>query len=81
MIKTYDWKIQGTAARGQTWVTTGSIDYAMDEFFRLEKVFTEASRQAFEQLTGGRAVYGKPGVGCSGPYDIKRILIKRRNGQ
>jgi len=29
-------------------------------------------------LTAGNAVYGKPGEGCSGPYDIRLFVLERQ---
>ena len=70
MIKTYRYTIQGTAAGGQTWETSGIVSSEYDD------VFTAANHAAFLQLTEGKAVFGKPGVGCHGPYDILTITIE-----
>jgi len=35
-----------------------------------------AMKQAFQQLTDGKAVFGNPGVGCVGPYHITRMLLE-----
>jgi hypothetical protein len=36
----------------------------------------EALQIAFWKLTHGEAVYGKPGVGCDGPYEMRRMVIE-----
>jgi len=72
MIKTYNFEFEGKAARGQTWKASGQID---DDANNLMAVFDTAMRLTFQQLTSGKAVFGKPGVGCAGPYDITRITI------
>ena len=71
MVKTYQFTIAGSASDGQTWTTTGTIDCEFHHSFE------EAMLKTFDQLTHGRAVYGKPGVGCSGPYDIHRVVIEQ----
>lgn len=73
-IKVYRYEIQGTAADDQTWQTSGTIT---DEHNDVLAVFDTAMRLSFQQLTSGKAVFGKPGVGCSGPYAIRRIVIER----
>lgn len=71
MNKTYHYTIEGTAVAGQTWTTTGIVVCQFHESFML------ACTQSFEQLTQGRAVYGQPGVGCHGPYDILKVTIEQ----
>jgi hypothetical protein len=39
-------------------------------------VFHAVMSEIFQQLTEGKAVYGQPGVGCKGPYTIKKIVIE-----
>lgn len=75
MTRTFHFEINGTAAKGQTWKAAG---YIVDPSNDLTSVFNEAMRTSFEQLTEGKAVYGRPGVGCSGPYDVKKIVIEQR---
>jgi hypothetical protein len=72
-LTTYRFEILGTAAGGQTWETSGKIDDADND---LPAVFDDAMRLSFAQLTNGKAIFGKPGVGCSGPYKIRRIVIE-----
>jgi hypothetical protein len=71
MNKIYKYEIKGLARNDQTWVTKGSIDCEFNDAFSL------AMRNTFEQLTNGKAVYGKPGVGCQGPYDVFSVMIER----
>jgi len=69
--KYYDVTMEGTAAHGQTWKCSAIIEG------ELTSVFDMAMEEVFHQLTDGRAIYGKPGVGCNGPYNIKRVLIEQ----
>lgn len=70
-MKTWNYEISGTGGDGQTWATEGTItcEYA--------EVFNVAARSSFEKLTAGKAVFGKPGVGCRGPYDVHLVLIEQ----
>lgn len=69
--KTYTFEIGGTGANGQTWTAKGTVSAEFVD------VFNAAMRESFEQITGGRAVFGKPGLGCNGPYDIDRVVIEQ----
>lgn len=64
-----EFTIDGTAADGQTWTAKGRIssDYP--------QCFQDAMAQSFQQITEGTAVFGQPGVGCRGPYKMKRFLL------
>lgn len=66
---TGEYTIEGTSAGGQTWKTTGRV--STDYPYCLE----DAMRDSFFQLTHGKAVFGQPGVGCSGPYKISRFEL------
>ena len=68
-INAYKFKIEGTGADDKTWTTEGEVAC---EFFN---VFDAAMESTYEQLTEGKAIYGQPGVGCSGPYKIDRLWI------
>jgi hypothetical protein len=70
-IKTYHFTFEGTGGNGQTWTTTG---YIQCEFV---EVFLHAQMETFQQLTKGEAIYGKPGLGCNGPYDVTRAVIRQ----
>jgi hypothetical protein len=61
--------VEGTAADGQTYKCEGEVDGTYPE------ICTTACVAAFKQLTGGKAVYGQPGVGCRGPYKITRFEL------
>ncbi len=65
----YYYAIEGADATGNTWVTTGAVE---GEFM---DCLTSAFRDSFQQLTRGKAIYGKPGVGCRGPYTVTRYLL------
>lgn len=74
---TYTYTMQGTANRGQSWTTHGEISTEQPgDFFG---VLAEAQLDSFMQLTEGKAVFGKPGLGCDGPYQILRFLVERRS--
>jgi len=69
----YRYTISGEAADGQTWEVSGTLSIAQGDF---ALTFDMAMREAFERLTSGKAVYGKPGVGCRGPYRFLRYSIE-----
>lgn len=70
--KTYKYELHGTARDEQTWVTKGYlVGYDFND------TFNGAMLASFDQLTKGNAVFGKPGVGCQGPYDITSVLIEQ----
>lgn len=71
MINHYRYEISGDAFGGQTWMTTGHVDC---EFLEAYHACMKAS---FLQLTEGKAQFGKPGIGCHGPYLLNRILIEK----
>lgn len=72
MRKPYHFTVDGHGAEGTTFRASGTT---LCEFAR---VFDEVMRDTFHQLTSGKAVYGSPGVGCRGPYAIKRVLIEEQ---
>jgi hypothetical protein len=71
MLKNYRFEIKGTARNDQTWCASGTL-------FNCEfnESFDHALRSTFEQLTNGKAVYGQPGKGCAGPYEILSVTIE-----
>jgi hypothetical protein len=71
MIKRYCFTMESRASGGQTWKTSGEFDCEFND------VFDAAMRESFRQLMAGRAVYGHPGLGCSGPYDIVKLSIEQ----
>lgn len=68
-MKTYSFKITGSDADGTPWQTSGQLKCSYDQ------VFKRANMETFEQLTEGKAVFGQPGKGCRGPYEIERVEI------
>ena len=70
MKKNYRFNVTGIGAEGTTWTTVGDMHCEFHE------AFDAAMKDTFQQLTHGRAVYGSPGVGCSGPYSIQRMLVE-----
>jgi hypothetical protein len=71
MQKSYRYEVSGSAAGGQSWKTEGSV------ISTFELALVSVMVDSFRQLTGGRAVYGRPGEGCNGPYDIHRVVIEQ----
>lgn len=72
----YRYEISGTGAGGQTWTTAGiSKEVTPGQF---KTVFDDALSSTFALLTEGKAIYGQPGVRCSGPYQLTRLLIETR---
>jgi hypothetical protein len=69
--KNYKFEIHGVARNDQTWITNGTI------YCDLNDSFDMAMRASFMQLTEGRAIYGKPGVGCQGPYNVLSVKIEQ----
>lgn len=70
----YHYVIHGSAAQGQSWSATGTVETEKaGEFMSTPSL---AMKDAFYQLTRGKAIYGKPGVGCSGPYRVTRMTIE-----
>jgi hypothetical protein len=71
----YKFEIGGTAQGAQTWSTSGVVQTPTAGAFHLvPHMVMEAS---FRQLTGGKAVFGNPGIGCDGPYAVTRMLIEK----
>lgn len=70
MRKSFRFTIDGHGAEGATFQTSGTT------LCELAHAFDIAMEVTFHQLTNGKAVYGSPGVGCRGPYAIKRVLIE-----
>jgi len=72
----YKYEVKGTAADGQTWTADGTI--VVQQPGQFPDVPMLALREAFLALTEGRAVYGKPGQGCRGPYRVTGMLIEEK---
>lgn len=72
---TYTYHITGTASQGQTWATNGQVTAEPGDF---TEVVQAALIGSFEDLTSGKAVYGRPGIGCDGPYRILELIIREK---
>ena len=72
-VKIYAWRysVRGTAAKDQTWRVVGVAHC------RTGSVWDTVMAEIFDQLTRGKAVYGKPGVGCDGPYQVIEFHIEQ----
>jgi len=71
MRKPFKFHVEGCGAEGATFETSGSFVCEFQECWDAVMIET------FNQLTHGRAVFGSPGVGCRGPYDIRRVVIEQ----
>jgi hypothetical protein len=69
----FRYTISGTAARGQTWEVTGPVEIMPGGFCSAVLV---TLREMYMQLNKGDAVFGKPGLGCDGPYAITKYLLE-----
>lgn len=74
-MTTYAYVVKGTAANEQAWSVSGEITNEKEGDF--PSTLDGTLQLAFMQLTQGKAVYGKPGVGCNGPYKITDFILQR----
>ena len=74
----YNYVMRGSGANGQTWATSGVLTDGSNDIMGL---FNLMMRDSFAQLTNGRAVFGRPGEGCAGPYEIERIVIEKQESE
>jgi hypothetical protein len=72
-VKRYSYTIKGTAAGGQTWETNGTVGAEPGD---LTGACFVALGDSYMKLTNGEAVFGSPGLGCSGPYSIEELVLK-----
>lgn len=70
----YRYEMHGAAAEHQTWSCNGDVEVA--NYGAFLDVPGLATKDAFEQLTQGKAIFGLPGVGCKGPYRITKLTIE-----
>ena len=71
MTRRYKYELSGTASRGQTWSCRGFVECELGEVLHL------SMRETFISLTEGKRVeFGKPELGCGGPYAIDRVVIE-----
>jgi hypothetical protein len=69
----FKFTVRGAARDGQTWSVEGHV--SEESAGNFPRAVDNAMRQAFLQLTRGKAVYGQPGVGCNGPYTITHLSL------
>lgn len=74
MVK-YEYEIQGGSSDGD-WTTSGTVIAGTSLIDAIDAVMADS----FNKLTQGKAVFGKPGVGCRGPYDMKKITVSKTGG-
>lgn len=77
-MATFRYFVQSTAAREQTFAVDGSVTVPAIVDWNL--LMRNVLRLSFEALTEGRAIYGKPGEGCQGPFTITKIVLERTDG-
>lgn len=71
MVRRWSFHVKGTAAGGVPWSCSGEIDAEPAELWNRVMI------HSFHELTEGRAIYGKPGVACKGPYEITSLHVER----
>ena len=69
----YKYEVLGTANQGQTWSCTGRIRH---ETADIGETADKVVMETFMGLTNGKAVFGKPGLGCEGLYKITKFLLE-----
>lgn len=71
--KKYRYQVSGTNAQGGGWSVAGEhvSKHSPGPF-----VLDEIMGMVFLDLTNGKAVYGKPGEGCIGPYKIVKVELE-----
>jgi hypothetical protein len=74
MVKHWKFEAGGLTADGVAWHTSGEIEAVVTEVW--ERVMVHS----FHALTNGKAIYGKPGVACKGPYEIKKVVVEQIDG-
>ncbi len=72
-VTEYRYQVQGRAADEEVWFTAGRVTANGGGSFM--PAVQEAMRTSFVDLTQGKATYGSPGKGCSGPYRITSLTL------
>ena len=75
-MRTYKFEVSGTCSGGETYLCQGELECPIGGVF--QDMLLKCMAESFKQLTGGKAVFGKPGVGCRGPYNITRVLVEQK---
>lgn len=73
MIEQWRFTFQGKTGGGVDWKTEGECVGDIAD----NSVFSDAMRRSFQQLTGGKAIFGSPGAGCRGPYSITSFRLEK----
>lgn len=71
MVRHWSFHVKGTAAGGHPWECRGEIE--ADPTDLMHRILSHS----FHALTNGKAIYGHPGVGCKGPYEIVTLHVER----
>jgi hypothetical protein len=69
--KHYHYRVEGKAPMDQTWSVDG--DLCCDWCNVMEYIMV----QTHHELKSGKALLGKTGVKCRGPFEITRMIIKQ----
>lgn len=72
--RTFSYEVKGTTAEGVAWQTAGTV------VCELPEVWVAVINHTFLDLTRGKAVFGRPGLGCKGPYEVHEVTVKRIDG-
>lgn len=72
-IETYKYKVEGLTGSGNTWATEGTVD---GDIALAESFHKLVMRDSFEKLVTGRAIFGRPGAGCLGPYKVLKYTVE-----
>lgn len=75
-VRTYRYFVEGQDTTGEYWQIAGYVDALPGELFG--HIWEVIGAEVFLKLTGGLAVFGKPGLMCKGPYRIHEMTVKER---
>lgn len=74
-MKQFTYEVVYQAADGQSGLCTGEIGIPAGDF---QHAVGQVMRASFMQITQGKAVFGQPGKGCRGPYQVTRFLLQQK---
>jgi len=67
--------VAGNARDNQTWEVSGTILIPPGGF---RDAVDQVMRATFISLTHGKAIYGKPGLHCMGPYHFTKLVMEEK---
>jgi hypothetical protein len=74
MSRSFRYTVSGTARHDQTWTVNGTS--LMPSSGVISDMVDDIMHAVFTARTQGKAIYGKPGVGCEGPYRITKLVLE-----